>query len=122
MRTLPSLKSVYIDPALYHVLVRIPGYFCGAIISKNATVHMASAHTTAQEYVGHLTRHDPFGCDQKHFYTFIAYLVHHIYCIHCGYHCKRKVLIRCLYHYSQEHMVVYSLATAKRVHTSGGKL
>ena len=67
MRTLPSLKSVYIDPALYHVLVRIPGYFCGAIISKDATVHMASAHTTAQEYVGHLTRHDPFGCDQKHF-------------------------------------------------------
>ena len=55
----------YIDPALYHLLVRIPGHFCGALISKDATVHMASAHTTAQEYVGHLTRHDPFGCDQN---------------------------------------------------------
>jgi len=28
--------------------------------------------------------------------------------------------VRCLYHYSQEHMVVCSLATAKGVHTSGG--
>ena len=52
-----------------------------AIISKDAT--MASAHTTVQEQVGHLTRHDPFGCDQKQFYMFIVYLVHQVYCIHC---------------------------------------
>jgi len=52
-----------------------------ALISKDAT--MASAHTTVQEHVGHLTRHDPFGCDQKQFYMFIVYLVHQVYCIHC---------------------------------------
>ena len=71
---------------------------------------MASLHTTVQEHVGHLTRH---GCDQKQFYIFIAYLVHQVYCIHCGYHC--------LYHYSQEHMMVYlcALATDKG---GGGKL
>ena len=50
-----------------------------ALISKDTT--MASAHTTVQEHVGHLTRHDPFGCDQKQFYMFIVYLVHHVYCI-----------------------------------------
>jgi len=44
---------------------------------------MASAHTTVQEH-DHLTRHDPFGCDQKMFYMFIVYLVHQVYCIHCG--------------------------------------
>ena len=39
------------------------------------------------------------------------------------YHCRqRRVPVRCLYHYSQEHLVVYSLATAKGVHTNGGKL
>jgi len=27
----------------------------------------------------------------------------------------------CLYHYSQEHLVVCSLATAKGVHTNGGE-
>ena len=45
---------------------------------------MASAHTTVQGHVGHLTRHDPFGCDQKQFYMFIVYLVQQVYCIHCG--------------------------------------
>jgi len=47
---------------------------------------MASAHTTVQKHmhVGHLTRHDPFGCDQKQFYMFIVYLVHQVYCIYCG--------------------------------------
>ena len=40
--------------------------FLGALIPKDAT--MASAHTTVQEHVGHLTHHDPFGCDQKQFY------------------------------------------------------
>ena len=35
---------------------------------------------------------------------------------------QRRVPVRCLYHYSQEHLVVYFLATAKGVHTSGGKL
>ena len=45
---------------------------------------MASAHTTVQEHIGHLTRHDPIGCDQKQFYVFIVYLVHQVYCIHCG--------------------------------------
>jgi len=82
---------------------------------------VASAHTTVQEHVGHLTRHDPFGCD-KQFYMFIAYLVHQVYCIHSGYHCREGIPVRCLYHYSQEHMVVYSLATANGVRTSGGKL
>ena len=53
-----------------------------ALISKDAT--MASAYTTVQEHVGHLTRHDPFGCDQKQFYMFIVYLVHQVYCIRCG--------------------------------------
>ena len=43
--------------------------FLGALISKDAT--MASAHTTVQELIGHLTRHDPIGCDQKRFYVFI---------------------------------------------------
>jgi len=56
--------------------------FLGALISKNATI--ASAHTTVQEHIGHLTRHDPFGCDQKQFYMFIVYLVHQVYRIHCG--------------------------------------
>ena len=50
------------------------------LISKDAP--MASAHITVQEH-GHLTRHDPFGCDQKQFYMFIVYLVHQVYCIHC---------------------------------------
>ena len=89
--------------------------FCGALISKDATV--ASVHTTVQ--VTWLVM-IPFGCDQKQF-LFITYLIHEVYCIHCGYHCKRKVPVKCLYHYSLEHMVVYSLATAKRVHTSGGE-
>jgi len=44
-------------------------------------VHM---HTTVQEHVDHLTRHDPFGCDQKQFCMFIVYLVHQVYCIHCS--------------------------------------
>ena len=35
---------------------------------------------------------------------------------------QRRVPVKYLYHYSQEHMVVCSLATAKGVHTSGGKL
>ena len=54
----------------------------GALISKDAT--MASAHTTVEEHVGHLTRHNPFGCDQKQFYMFIVYLAHQVYCIYCG--------------------------------------
>jgi len=29
-----------------------------------------------QEHIGHLTRHDPFGCDQKQFYMLMVYLVH----------------------------------------------
>jgi len=45
---------------------------------------MASARRTVQEHVGHLTRHNPFGYDQKQFYMFIVYLVHQVYCIHCG--------------------------------------
>jgi len=61
-------------------LVAFLGFFNN--ISKDAT--MDGAHTTVQERVGHLTRHDPFGCDQKQFYMFIVYLVHQVYCIHCG--------------------------------------
>jgi len=82
---------------------------------------MASAHTTVQEHIGHLTRHDSIGCDQKQFYMFIVYLVHQVYCIHCG-TTAEKGTSEVLYHYSQEHLVVYSLATAKGVHISGGKL
>ena len=52
-----------------------------ALISEDAT--MASAHTTVQEH-GHLTLHNPSGCDQKQFYMFTVYLVHQVYCIHCG--------------------------------------
>jgi len=44
---------------------------------------MASAHITVQEH-GHLTRHNPFGCDQKQFYMFIVHLVHQVYYIHYG--------------------------------------
>jgi len=55
--------------------------FLGALISKDAT--MASAHTTVQEQ-GHVISHNSFGCDRKQFYMFIVYLVHQVYCIHCG--------------------------------------
>jgi len=72
-----------------------------------------------QEHNGHLTRHDPIGCDQKQFYVFIVYLVHQVYCTHCGTTAEKGIL-RCLYHYSQERLLVYmySLAAA---HTSGVK-
>ena len=53
---------------------------------------------------------------------FIVYLVHQVYCIHCGIPLQRRVPVGCLYHYSQERLVVCSLATAKGVHTSGGNL
>ena len=82
---------------------------------------MASAHTTVQEHVGHLTRHDPFGYDQKQFYVASVFGSSSIYCIDCG-TTAEKGTVRCLYHYSQERLVVCSLATAKGVHTSGGKL
>ena len=78
---------------------------------------MASAHTTVQEH-SHLTRHDPFGCDQK---QFKVYLVHQVYCIHCG-TTAEKGTSEVLYQYSQERLVVCSIATAKGVYTSGGKL
>ena len=52
-------------------------------VLQYGTQAMASAHITVQEH-SHLTRHDPFGCDQKQFYMFIVYLVHQVYCIHCG--------------------------------------
>jgi len=89
--------------------------FLGALISKDAT--MACAHTTVQEHIGHLTRHGPIGCDQKQFYVFIfgsSSILHFIVVP-----LQRRVLVRCLYHYSQERLVVYSLATA---HTSRGNL
>ena len=47
-------------------------------------------------------------------------LVHQVNCIHCG-TTAEKGTSEVLYHYSQEDLVVYSLATAKGVHTSGGK-
>ena len=43
---------------------------------------------------------------------FIVYLVHQVYCLHWGTTAEKG-----LYHYSQEHLVVCSLATAKGVHT-----
>ena len=52
-----------------------------ALISKDAT--MASAHITVQEH-GHLTRHDPLWMSPEAIYMFIVYLVHQVYCIHCG--------------------------------------
>ena len=54
-------------------------------------------------------------------FMFLVYLVHQVYCIDCG-TTAEKGTVRCLYHYSQERLVVCSLATAKGVHTSGGKL
>ena len=70
----------------------------GALISKDAT--MASAHITVQEHIGHLTRHNPIGCDQKQFmcsYLVEASILHFIVVP-----LQRRVLVRCLYHYSQE--------------------
>ena len=61
---------------------------------------MASAHTTVQEHIGHLTRHNPIGCDQKQFYVFIfgsSSILHFIVVP-----LQRRVLVRCLYHSSQE--------------------
>jgi len=80
---------------------------------------MVSAHTTVQEHIGHLTSHDPIGCDQKQFYIFIVYFFIK-YTAFIVVPLQRRVQVNCLYHYSQERLVVYSLATAKRVHTSGG--
>ena len=85
IRTVPSLKSI--DSALYYLLVHIPGSFFGVLeFLIGATV--ASPCTSVLEHDDHFTHPGPFGCDQKQFYMFIAYLVCHVYCIHCAYHCR----------------------------------
>ena len=74
---------------------------CEQALVGRPTVATAFGGSTVQEQVGHLTRHDPFGCDQNQFYMFIAYLVHQVSCIHCVFHCREGDEEACLYGWVQ---------------------
>ena len=70
-----------IDPASWYIA------FWGALISKDAT--MASAYTTVQEHIGHLTRHDPIGCDRSEAVLYVHSVFGSSSILHSlWYHCR----------------------------------
>jgi len=104
VRTVLSLKSMDL-----HLLVRIPGSFFGALISKDAA--KASAHTTVQNMLSLDSSRSLWMRLEAVLYVHSVFgpssILHSLW--------VPLVPVKCLYHYSQEYKVVYSLATAKGV-------
>ena len=71
-----------------------------------------------QEHVSHLICDDPFGEAVLYVHSVFgpSSILRSLWVP-----LQIRVPVRCLNHYSQEHMVVCSLVTAKGVRTSGGK-
>ena len=66
-----------IDNLRANCLLHDPDIVCIVESWLDSDIENSELHISGYQFV----RHDRFGCDQK---QFIVYLVHQVYCIHCG--------------------------------------